>query len=328
MKAALFRKFGQPADCVELAEKPVPEPKSDQLRLRIHYSPVHPSDLNLIEGVYGTLPELPACPGGEASATIDAVGEQLNDDFTVGTSVILTSRPSEGAWSEYILVHANEIHALPENIDPEQASMLAINPATAWCLLENFTSLNPGDWIMLNSANSAVGCCLIQLARERGLKTLAFVRREETIPPLLELGANCVLLDEADSLNSAREAFGSTPPRLALNGVGGDSALRMMDLLADEGFHVTYGAMSRRSLKVPNKFLIFKRLTLTGFWVTRWLESASSDEISSMLNNLAELMKEGVLHMPIAEVFPITEVKSAVLAAQTDRREGKILIKF
>lgn len=328
MKTALFRKFAPPADCVKLAEISIPEPAAHQVRLRTHYAPIHPSDLNLIEGIYGISPELPACPGGEASATIDAVGSQVSDHFTIGSPVILPQRPVAGTWREYLLVDPKKIHLLPTGIDLEQASMLALNPATAWGLLELFVSLSPGDWIILNAANSAVGYCLIQLARERGLRTIALVRREETMPELLALGADHVLLDHPDCIAQAREAFGEQPPRLALNAVGGDSALRMMDLIADEGVHVTYGAMSRRSLKVPNKFLIFKRLTLTGFWVTRWLESADKEEITTMLNQLAELMKNKKLHMPVAETFPIDQVRDAILAAQGDRRAGKILLKF
>ena len=328
MKTAIFREFGPPAEKIEVTEFPTPEPGPGQLLLRIHYSPIHPSDLNLIEGVYGILPDLPAFAGGEASATIEALGSQLSDKFTIGTPVILPRRPENGTWSEYILVNPDEIQILPPSIDLEQASMLALNPATAWGLLELFVTLSKGDWIIVNAANSAVGYCLIQLARERGLKTLAFVRRDEAIAPLKELGADCVLIDESDSLETARAAFGDTPPRLALNGVGGDSALRMMDLLANEGTHVTYGAMSRRSLKVPNKFLIFKRLTLTGFWVTRWLESAPADVTHTMLTELAELMKNEKLHMPVADIFPINDITSAILAAQGDRRDGKILIKF
>lgn len=328
MKTAIFREFGPPADKVEVTESPFPSPGPEQLRLRIRFAPIHPSDLNLIEGVYGTLPDLPACAGGEASASIDAVGSGLTDQYTNETPVILRRRPENGTWREYLLVSPDEIHVLPDGINLEQASMLALNPATAWGLLELFVPLEKGDWIVLNAANSAVGCCLIQLARERGIKTLALVRREEAIGPLQDLGADCVLLDESDSMAKARGAFGETPPRLALNGVGGDSALRMMDLLANEGTQVTYGAMSRRSLKVPNKFLIFKRLTLTGFWVTRWLESAPTNEINDMLTQLAELMKNDSLHMPVAEIFPIDDIHSAIQSAQNDRRPGKILIAF
>lgn len=328
MKAAVFREFGPPGEMIDLVEKPIPEPGADQLRLRIRYSPIHPSDLNLIEGVYGVRPELPACAGGEASATIDAVGSNLAGRFSTGTPVILPRRPAAGTWQQQLLVQADEIHILPEGIDLEQAAMLALNPATAWGLLNLFADLSPGDWIVLNAANSAVGHCLVQLARERGLHTLALVRREQTIAPLRELGADCVLLDQADSIDPAREAFGDQAPRLALNAVGGDSALRLMDLLADQGHHVTYGAMSRRSLKVPNKFLIFKRLALTGFWVTRWLESAPASQVTSMLDELATLMKNSRLHMPVAQVYPIDEIKSAITAAQQDRRPGKILLSF
>ncbi len=328
MKAAVFKEFGPPGEVVGLVEEPTPEPGADQLRLRIHHSPIHPSDLNLIEGVYGIRPTLPACAGGEASATIDAVGAKLAGRFSTGTPVILPRRPAEGAWREQLIVQADDIHVLPEGIDLEQAAMLALNPATAWGLLNLFTDLSPGDWIVLNAANSAVGHCLVQLARERGLHTLALVRREETVAPLRELGADCVLLDQADSIDAAREAFGDRAPRLALNAVGGDSALRLMDLLAEQGHHVTYGAMSRRSLKVPNKFLIFKRLVLTGFWVTRWLDSAPADRVTAMLDELAALMKKGRLHMPVAQVYPIGQIQSAIAAAQQDRRPGKILLSF
>jgi trans-2-enoyl-CoA reductase len=113
---------------------------------------------------------------------------------------------------------------------------------------------------------------------------------------------------------------------LALNGVGGKSALRQMDLLARRGTHVTYGAMSRESLKVPNKFLIFKELTLTGFWVTKWREEAAREAELEAYRALADLVVGGSLRQAVDQAFPLEEVRAACLRAQEEGRNGKVLL--
>ena len=61
---------------------------------------------------------------------------------------------------------------LPEGADPQQMAMLTVNPATASLMLSEFVDLKPGDWVMQNVANSGVGGYLVQLARQRRLRTV------------------------------------------------------------------------------------------------------------------------------------------------------------
>ena len=70
---------------------------------------------------------------------------------------------------------------LPVKVDPVQAAMLKVNPLTALRMLEGFVSLTPGDWVVQNASNSGVGRCIIQLAREMGVKTVNFVRRPDAV---------------------------------------------------------------------------------------------------------------------------------------------------
>ena len=108
--------------------------------------------------------------------------------------------------------------------------------------------------------------------------------------------------------------------------MGGDSAIRLMEVLAPSGTLVTYGAMSRRSLKVPNKFIIFKDLSLRGLWVTKWFEKASHTELHDVMRPLAEMMCMGDLSIAVDEVVPLKNFKEAITRAQTDGRTGKIVL--
>jgi mitochondrial enoyl-[acyl-carrier protein] reductase / trans-2-enoyl-CoA reductase len=67
---------------------------------------------------------------------------------------------------------------VPNDIPAAYASTLAINPATAYCLLREFVKLSPGDWIIQNGANSMVGLAVVQMAREMGIKTINVVRSD------------------------------------------------------------------------------------------------------------------------------------------------------
>jgi mitochondrial enoyl-[acyl-carrier protein] reductase / trans-2-enoyl-CoA reductase len=74
-------------------------------------------------------------------------------------------------WATHTTVAADSLFKLPVGIDPVQAAMLKVNPATAWRLLHGIEAAVKGDWIVQNAGNSAVGGCVIQLARDLGIHT-------------------------------------------------------------------------------------------------------------------------------------------------------------
>ena len=181
-----------------------------------------------------------------------------------------------------------------------------------------------------NAANSGVGLALIQIAKALGLRTINAVRSEAAAAICRAHGADVVIIDDVNFCNNARAALAAADlgavPKLASNAVGGDSALRLMDLLANEGTHVTYGAMSRQSLKVPNKFLIFKRLHLQGLWVTKWMDVMPVPEREALFGRLAGYMVAGHLRLPVEKTYPLGEIGAALEHAQRSSRDGKILL--
>lgn len=320
MHALRFHTCGKPADVLRLEDLPPVELLDGEVRLRILAAPLNPADLNFIEGTYGVKPELPAVPGIEGCGE---VVESRSPDFRPGDRAILLRRA--GTWAEEVHLPAEHLFKLPPGIDPQQAAMLKVNPATAWRLLTGFGTPPPGSWIVQNAANSAVGRCVIVLARALGIRTMNLVRRAELCDELLALGADEVLTDDDSVVDTAKSVLGNDRPSLAFNCVGGESALRLMNLLTPGGIHITYGAMSRRPLTVPNGQLIFKDLQLRGLWVTKWIESAPREELDEVYGKLAGLMVSGALSVPVAASFPLADFKAALEQVTGSSRNGKIL---
>lgn len=318
-----FDQTGNPAEVLHLSARELPALTPHEVRIAMRYAPINPADLNFIEGVYGKPSNPPAVPGIEGCGEVIEVGASVAS-LKVGDLVIPLH--GGGVWSQHLTLPEFNVAKLPPGIDPVLASMLRVNPVTAWRFLHDYVDLEKGEWIAQNAANSGVGRCIIQIAHKLGYRTVNFVRREALFDELKALGADAVFLDNDEGHAAAKELLGAHPPRLAANAVGGDSASRLLDLIANEGTMVTYGAMGRRSVRVSNRHLIFKGVTLRGLWVTKWLEKADHADIYRVLHPLAEMMIDGSLRIAVETVVPVKDFQTAIKRAQTDSRGGKVVL--
>ena len=316
----MFSQTGKPAEVLEVNTFTPPPLVAGEVRVRISAAPINPADLNTIEGTYGVKPELPAVPGIEGSGVVE---ESAADGFVAGDAVMFLDRAS--TWATHTVVPAGILFKLPAGIDPLQAAMLKVNPATAWRLLHGFAELKPGDWVVQNLGNSAVGRCVIQIARDMGVKTISFVRRSEVVEELKGLGADHVLLDDDAGLTAATELMGGANAALAFNAVGGDSALRLMKLLHESGTHITYGAMGRKPLTLPNGLLIFRDIRICGLWVTRWLRDAPVEEVQAVYQELAKRVVAGRIVQPVDGTHSLADFAVALERLDAPERSGKVL---
>lgn len=325
MLQALFQTTGNPTEVVEIQNIEKIRPSAGEVLVRMRAAPVNPADLNFIQGTYGKMPHLPAVPGIEGVGEVEETGPGVTG-LEPGRKVLPFGEP--GFWTQWRILPASSLMPLPDKLDWRQAAMLRVNPATAWGLLHATGMLPPGSWVLQNAASSAAGHCVIQIAKFLGLRTLNFVRRPESAAACEALGADAVLVDGADAVPAAREILGDASVSLALNAVGGESALRLMDLLSPGGTLVTYGAMARQPLKVPNGFLIFKDIRLKGFWLSRWTQTLPEGELTALYRKLADMVAEGRLTQPVDSVFPLSRVKEALARAAESGRDGKVLLNL
>lgn len=320
MIAARLHAFGPAAGALVLEEIAVPEPRPGEILVEMVAAPVNPADLNVIEGKYGALPDLPSVIGNEGVGRVVGMGAGV-EGFGTGDLVLPMGRAN---WAQFLCVDAAQAVRLPGGVDPFQAAMLVVNPLSAWGMVEDFVRLEPGDWIVQNAANSAVGRCVIQIARARGIRTLNVVRRPELAEELAVLGADHGVTEEADLRLLAPEVCGGRLPRLGLNAVGGASALNLANALADEGTLVTYGAMGRQPVKVPNGLLIFRGLNFRGFWLRRMMDDRP--RMREALGALAGMSLAGTLRMAVHRIFPFRDIHAALEEAAREHRSGKVLL--
>ncbi len=307
--AARIHAHGDPAEVLRVEDVPVGDPGPGQIRVRMRLAPINPADLNVIEGTYGRLPQLPATVGNEG------VGEVVAGAWPVGTMV--RPRDGIGTWCGELVADTNRCTRLPEGLPEAQAAQLGVNPATAWAILREFAVLAPGDHVLCNAPASGVGRALAALCTARGLRLACLVRRDGEAPE----GAMAV--PEGREAAKALKALGA---KLALNQVGGDSAVTLAKALAPQGALVTIGALARQPLSLPNGAVIFNELRCCGFWVSRWYERVQPTVVEAMMTELGGLVRDGRLHLPVAATYPLRETQLAVAHARRPGRGGKILI--
>jgi NADPH:quinone reductase-like Zn-dependent oxidoreductase len=324
MKRAQFNTFGSPAQVVSLIDYTPAAPGLGQIGVKLLASPINPADFLLITGQHAYRPPLPAFVGIEGVGIITALGAGV-ESLAVGDHVLL---PPGGNWSEHLTVEANAVYPVPRELDPLQAAMLSVNPVTAVCLLTTIQKLQPGDWVLQNAANSAVGRLIVRLAAERGLRTVNVVRRAGLEDELKMLGADVVLVGETDLPERVTAATGRAPLRLALDAIAGASAGRLLSCLTSGGTLVTYGLLSGEPLQLPAARIVFDNVTVTGFSRVRTLQTLGLEKARALIWDLAQAVMRGTLVTEIEAVYPFAQITSALAHAEQNARSGKILLKF
>lgn len=185
MKAVVYSRTGPAAEVLRLVERPVPEPGSGEVRVRVHVSGVNPLDFKLRQGNGERTPYPEVVPHQDGAGTIDAVGAGV-DNLAVGQRVWLWEasfrRPS-GTAQEYTVLPARHAVPLPDGVSFETGASIGIPAVTAHRALTVHEDaprrLGPGGLagfsVLVAGGAGAVGHAAIQLARWAGADVAATV---------------------------------------------------------------------------------------------------------------------------------------------------------
>ena len=323
MNVVQFDAFGAAHEVARIVDLPEPKPPArDEVLVEVEAFPINPVDLLTIAGSYAVRPPLPAVPGSEALGRVLAVGDGVNH-VADGDRVLMMSREN---WAQRKTIKSAEAIPIRVQADPLQLAMLKINPPTAHLMLTRYRELASGQWLIQNAANSSVGTSLISLAKARGVRTVNVVRRAELIEPMKEKGADVVLVDGPDLAQRVRAAVGDGTLPLAIDAVAGDASGRLAECLDEGGVVVNYGMLSTLPCAVDAHQIVFREITLTGFWLVKFLTAMSSEERRALYEELANSVASGALAVDVEAVYPMEKVGSALEHAARASRDGKILV--
>ncbi len=339
---------GEPFDVLDYHATPdlmndLPGPSLSQIEM-IHV-PWNPADVNSVQGRYAspynssnhTAPNSAShyFPGRSVSGSegwgrvVASTTLPIGSLVTVGAPGLGTLRSSLWVASEHILTVPNE--SLLDQLGPAGSTLFQLG-GTAWRLLQDFVSLQPGDVVLQNAGNSGVGLMVSQLATAIfAAPTVSLVRRgskstqemEELIQYLMTTAKNAMVIVEED-LNDDPDyrkqvqsklmelSASGCLPKLALNSVGGDSAKTLMRLLDTGGTMVTYGGMSGEPVTVATPQLIFKDVRVVGYWHSRWMVNHSVPIKQDLVDALVDAVTHKGISCPPCAVFPLSDVKGAL----------------
>lgn len=325
MRSATYNNFGKPSEVLSVTDSPTPEPKGNEVRIKTILSSIHNHDLVTIKGEYGNKPKLPATGGSEAVGTIDLLGKDVAS-FKKGQRVVVSG--VEGTWTEYFIAPAQRIIPLPDAIDDEMAAQLIAMPMSALLLIE-FLNIEPGQWIIQNAANGAVGESMAMLAPERNINTINLVRSKESEKELIELGItkNNVVTDDDDWKEQVQKIVGDAKINGAVDAVGGKSGGELLSLLGKHGAMASLGSMSGEPLMINPSHLIFNLSKVKGFWASDLMQEISDDDMQRLTKELIERAASGTLKLPTGGVYNLDDIQKAVSEKVQSEKKGKVLLK-
>ncbi|MCC7422788.1 MAG: zinc-dependent alcohol dehydrogenase family protein [Planctomycetaceae bacterium] len=333
MRAAVFSEFGEPARVLSIGEVEPRRPGRGEVRIRMLASPINPSDLMTVRGVYGQRPKLPAVPGYEGVGIVEESNGGLLGRFLKGKRVAVLNK-SGGNWSEQVVIPAKQAIPLPADLPLEQAASFFVNPATAWVMTREVLRVPNDEWLLQTAAGSALGRMIIRLGRKEGFRTLNVVRRAEQADELKRLGADAtIVFDPAHHPQEllrqlVTEATAGQGVRYAIDPVGGATASAIIPCLRDDGRLLFFGSLSDDPVVFAQRHLMSTGARLEGFWLSRYMNTLGLVRKLRLVSKLKSLIRSGVLATDTGEAFPLEQVTSAVAAAEQAGRSGKVLLRM
>ena len=309
------------AEKLRLDEVPLPEPKADEVRIRVEAAGVNFIDTYQRSGLY-PLP-LPFTLGLEVAGTVSAVGSNVAG-FKPGDRVA-TARASGGYADETIAPAAQLVH-VPASVSSQQAAALLLQGLTAHYLACDTFALKPGDSALIHAAAGGVGLLLVQIAKQRGARVIGTAGNEEKARIAQDVGAEEVVIYTRDDFAAAARRF--TAGRgvdVVYDGVGKDTFEGSLNSLRPRGLFASFGNASGplppfSPLLLSQKgSLYFTRPTLAHYTQT-------TSELLSRADDLFRWLAAGKLQVRIGATFPLTEAVNAHRALESRGTTGKILL--
>lgn len=324
MRALVLTAYDGRRESLRVETRRVPRPSASQVLVRMAASPINPSDMMFVRGLYGVKKPLPVVPGLEGSGTVVAAGG-VTGKLLVGRRVACGA-PSDGdgLWAEYAVVGVSSCMPLRSHISDEQGASLLVNPVTAWALMER---AKEGRHVALaqTAAASAMGRMLLVLAKRAELPMVHVVGRPEQVELLRKLGAEHVLSShEPEFEERLRLMCHELKVSLAFDAVGGRLTGQLTHALPDGGTVIVHGLLSEQECRIHPGDFIFGNKKVEGFWLERWSRQGFGKEKLKAGMTVPALVGRS-LETPVRARLPLESAGEAVRIAATDMTSGKVL---
>jgi NADPH:quinone reductase-like Zn-dependent oxidoreductase len=306
MKAIVIHEYGGP-EVLKYEDIPRPEPKEDQLLIRVIAAGVNPVDGMIRSGMFNGNRAFPIILGGDAAGVVEKVGSKITK-FKAGDPVFAyVSLDNSGGYAQYALVTEREAAPKPKSLSYVEAAAVPIVAMTAWQALVDTAKLNAGQSVLVHGGSGGVGSFAIQIAKARGAKVIATAStRNQDF--LKQLGADV-------AIDYTKQKFEDVAKDVdvALDSIGGDTLARSYGVVKKGGVIVSLVARPKES-----------ELEKHGIRGATLNAEPNSDELAE----IGRLIDDKKIKVIVSQTFPLSEATKAQEQVATGHTRGKIVLKI
>jgi NADPH2:quinone reductase len=316
---------GGGADCLHLAEGPIPLPGPGEVLIRVAYAGVNRPDVLQRSGSYPPPPGASPWLGLEVSGTVVGVGAQVSQ-WREGDQVCALT--PGGGYAHYCVAPAVHCLPVPAGMSLLQAAALPENYFTVWTNVFERGRLQPGETLLVHGGSSGIGLTTIQLARQFGARVLATVGSAVKAQACLTAGAQrAINYKEEDFLEVVQAFTEQQGVDVILDMVGGDYVARNLKALAIEGRLVQIAFLEGSQLQLDAMAIMLRRLTFTGSTLRPRSVAQKAAIAQALREQVWPLLAEGKCLPVIDRTFALANVVQAHQLMESSRHIGKIMLE-
>lgn len=299
----------------------VGDPGAGQVRLRQEAAGLNFIDVYHRTGLYPQA--LPFTPGVEGAGVVEAVGEGVAN-VQAGDRVAYAG--PIGGYAEKLLIDADRLVKLPEDISSEQAAAMMLQGMTAWMLLRQVHRVAPGETILIHAAAGGVGLIVCQWAKALGATVIGTVGSDEKAELARAHGCDHpIIYTRQDFVAEVERITGGAKLPVAYDSVGRETFLKSIDCLAPRGMMVSFGNASgppdpiAPGLLAQKGSLFLTRPTLFHYIATR-------EELELAATELFDVVASGKVKVEIKQRFALKDAAEAHRALEARRTTGSTIL--
>ncbi len=326
VKIVRFHETGG-AEVLKIEEMALPETGAGEVRLRVKAIGLNRAEVMFRMGKYLMQPELPSKLGYEASGTVEAVGEGVDQGWVGKTVSTVPAFPVNkyGVYGEVAIVPASALAEYPKSLSYEEGTSIWMQYLTAYGALMHFGKMTRGDVVLITAASSSVGIAAIEMAKAEGATSIAVTRTQAKKAELTACGADHVIVsDDEDLVARVKEITRGKGARLIFDPIGGPIVSQLAEAAAYQGIIFEYGALSGDKTPLPLFTALSKGLTFRGYTL---FEIVAVPEVRAQGERYVfDKVASGAFKPRIAKTFPLAEIVEAHKYMESNQQIGKIVV--
>ena len=322
MKAIRVSAFGGP-NVLKLTDIEQPTPQAGEALVRVAASGVNFMDIGQRAGRRGGQ-ALPFTPGGEASGTVESVGEGVTG-VKPGDRVMYAMGPN-GTYAEFVVVPAALLVPVPPELDLVQAAAIPVQGYTAHYLLHDYRPVGPDSIVLVHAVAGGVGLLLTQIATHLGAHVIGTTSSQEKAAKAKAMGARDVIIyTETNFAAEVKRITGGKGVDLVLDAVGKTTFPGDLEAVRSRGQIVVYGAASGPVDPFsPNAALGGRALTVSGGSLANFVGTRA--ELERRAEFVASGIRDGWLKLSIEAILPLAKATEAHTLLESRKTSGKLLL--